>query len=195
MSLLHQLEEIKRAEKSKKGELQKLKKNFYSEVYSEIQEMKKEARELMEKGDVDKAGKVINDVKKIEKSFNQIINDRLRKILLFTIRSDTRSVKNLTPEEEVLYYEVKESVERFKASISGVPKDIPPVEKAKGKEEKVEVQEEEEYVLVRVVAPTVKFAYVGRDYALKKEDVLHLPKRAFQILSKKNMVEEVKLSS
>ncbi len=194
MSLLHRLEEIKREEKANKKELQKLERNFYRKVYEEIEEMRVEAKVLMERGDLDKAGKIMNDVKKIEKSFNQIITDRLRKILLFTIRSDTRSVKNLTPEEEVFYYEVKASVDRFKATVLERAEVVEPPKPPKKEvvEEVKEEKTEEEYVLVRALS-TFSFAYVDRNYSVRKEDVLHIPRRAFRILSKNNSMEEIKL--
>ncbi len=195
MGLLNELEEIKRKEKERKKELQKLKKDFYEDITKRIDSLRTEARIYVEKMDIEKAGKIMDEIKKIEKSLDEIIALRVRKILLFTIWKDERDVKNLTKEEELLYREVKDAIERHKNMIYG-REEIQKVESKIG--EKVEKEEEkeervEEYVLARVKAPSLKIALPDRDLILRKEDVLHMPKKIYEILLKSDYVEEIKL--
>ncbi|EDY34519.1 hypothetical protein ABOONEI_44 [Aciduliprofundum boonei T469] len=193
MGLLNELEEIKRKEKERKKELQKLKRNFYEDVIKKIDSFRVEARIYVEKMDIERAGRIMDEIKKIEKSLDEIIALRVRKILLFTIWKDERDVKNLTKEEELLYREVKEAIERHKNMIYG-REEIQQVERniekkvEGGKEEKIE-----EYVLARVKAPSLKIALPDRNLILRKEDVLHMPKKIYEILLKSDYVEEIKL--
>ncbi len=193
MGLLNELEEIKRKEKERKKELQKLKRNFYEDVIKKIDSLRVEARIYVEKMDIERAGRIMDEIKKIEKSLDEIIALRVRKILLFTIWKDERDVKNLTKEEELLYREVKEAIERHKNMIYG-REEIQQVER--NIEKKVEEEKEEkieEYVLARVKAPSLKIALPDRNLILRKEDVLHLPKKIYEILLKSDYVEEIKL--
>lgn len=194
MGLLNELEEIKRKEKERKKELQKLKKNFYEDVMKKIDSLRVEARIYVEKMDIEKAGKIMDEIKKIEKSLDEIIALRVRKILLFTIWKDERDVKNLTMEEELLYREVKDAIERHKNMIYGREEIKEMEEQFESKiEEKEEEKKVEEYVLARVKAPSLKIALPDRDLILRKEDVLHLPKKIYEILLKSDYVEEIKL--
>lgn len=193
MGLLNELEEIKRKEKNKKKELEKLRPNFYGDVVKKIEEMQTQARNLVEKMDIREAGKLMDNLKKIQNSLENIISLRVRKILLFSIWRDEREVKNLTPEEKILYLEVKNAVERHKNRIMGREEEV------EEKEEEVQVTEElrekkkEKYVLARVKIP-FKIALPEGDLELRKEDVLHLPEKIFNILSKKDIVEEIKIN-
>ncbi len=193
MGLLNELEEIKRREKERKKELQKLKRNFYEDVIKKIDSFRVEARIYVEKMDIERAGRIMDEIKKIEKSLDEIIALRVRKILLFTIWKDERDVKNLTKEEELLYREVKEAIERHKNMIYG-REEIQQVERKIDKNVEEEKEEKiEEYVLARVKAPSLKIALPDRNLILRKEDVLHLPKKIYEILLKSDYVEEIKL--
>ncbi|AGB03927.1 hypothetical protein AciM339_0024 [Aciduliprofundum sp. MAR08-339] len=191
MGLLNELEEIKRQERASKKNLQKLKKNFYEDTINRIEELRMNARVYMEKMDLEKAGKIMGEIKKIEKALDEIIALRTRKILLSTLWKNEREVKNLTKEEEVLYREVKDAIERHKNAI--YRREVSPLQEKKEKERKVEEIEKEEYVLARVKVPSMKIALPDRNLILKKEDVLHMPKKIFSILSKNDAVEEIKL--
>jgi len=191
VGLLNELEEIKRNEKGKKKELQKLRKNFYAEVIKRTEEMRMDARIYMEKMDIEKAGKIMDEIKKIEKSLDELIHLRMRKILLFTVWKSERDVKNLTKEEEIFYHEVKEAIERLKNNIYR-REEGSHLEK-KLVEEKKKEKIKEEYVLVRVKIPYMKIALPEKDLVLRKEDVLHIPKKIYKILLKKNAVEEISL--
>ncbi|ADD07835.1 hypothetical protein [Candidatus Aciduliprofundum boonei] len=193
MGLLNELEEIKRKEKERKKELQKLKRNFYEDVIKKIDSFRVEARIYVEKMDIERAGRIMDEIKKIEKSLDEIIALRVRKILLFTIWKDERDVKNLTKEEELLYREVKEAIERHKNMIYG-REEIQQVERKIDKNVEEEKGEKiEEYVLARVKAPSLKIALPDRNLILRKEDVLHMPKKIYEILLKSDYVEEIKL--
>ncbi len=185
MSLLSELEKIKRAEKRKTNGLNKVKRNFYKEVIEEVGVLKKREKELLEKGDYKEALKLEEDIIKIERAFEELVNLRIKKIFLTTIW-ERKEIKDMTPEEIILYNDLKNAVDLFIGRIHG-QEEVPLEEK---KEEK---KEEEEFVLVRVIAPHAMFALPNKDVTLRKEDVLHLPKRVYKILSKKGIVEEIKI--
>jgi len=195
VDLLNELEEIKRREMSKKKELEKLKSNFYSDVIKKIEELHSQARMLVEKMDIEGAGRLMNKIKRIQNSFETIISLRIRKILLFSIWKEEREIKNLTPEEKLLYLEVKDAVERHKNRVMGREEELPVKEKPARvppkKEEKAE-KKEERYVLARVKIPFTVALPEG-ELELRKEDVLHIPEKIFRILGKKYIVEEVRL--
>jgi len=195
VDLLNELEEIKRREMSKKKELEKLKSNFYSDVIKKIEELHSQARMLVEKMDIEGAGRLMNKIKRIQNSFETIISLRIRKILLFSIWKEEREIKNLTPEEKLLYLEVKDAVERHKNRVMGREEELPVKEKpsqvSPKKEEKAE-KKEERYVLARVKIPFTVALPEG-ELELRKEDVLHIPEKIFRILGKKDIVEEVRL--
>jgi len=195
VDLLNELEEIKRREMGKKKELEKLKSNFYSDVIKKIEELHSQARMLVEKMDIEGAGRLMNKIKRIQNSFETIISLRIRKILLFSIWKEEREIKNLTPEEKLLYLEVKDAVERHKNRVMGREEELPVKEKpsqvSPKKEEKAE-KKEERYVLARVKIPFTVALPEG-ELELRKEDVLHIPEKIFRILGKKDIVEEVRL--
>ncbi len=190
MSLLSDLEEIKRAEKRKTKGLIKIKRNFYSEIMEEIENLKKREKELYENRNFKEALKLEGDITKIEKSFEELINLRIKKIFLSTIW-EKKEMKDLTPEEIILYNDLKNAIDLFIGRIYGHEEPI--LKKEKNKEEKKTEEEKEEVILVRVIAPHAMFALPNRDVSLRKEDVLHLPKKIYNILSKKGIVEEIKL--
>lgn len=190
MGLLNELEEIKRNEKEKKKELQKLRKNFYADMIKKIEDLRMEARIYVEKMDIEKASKIMDDIKKIENSLDELISLRMRKILIFTVWKSEREVKNLTKEEELFYHEVREAIERLRSNIYRRDEGSA-LEKKLVEEKKKEEGAVEEYVLVRVKIPYMKIALPEKDLVLKKEDVLHLPKKIYKILLKKDAVEEI----
>ena len=142
---------------------------------------------------------MMDNIKKIQNSLENIVSLRVRKILLFSIWKEEREVKNLTPEEKILYLEVKNAVERHKSRVLGleemeeekIPEEVGE-EKREAHEKVKEIQEErkEEYVLVRVKMP-FRIALPEGNLELRKEDVLHLPVKIFKILRKKDIVEEI----
>jgi DNA replication factor GINS len=190
VGLLNELEEIKRNEKEKKKELQKLRKNFYADMIKKIEDLRMEARIYVEKMDIEKASKIMDDIKKIENSLDELISLRMRKILIFTVWKSEREVKNLTKEEELFYHEVREAIERLRSNIYRRDEGSA-LEKKLVEEKKKEEGAVEEYVLVRVKIPYMKIALPEKDLVLKKEDVLHLPKKIYKILLKKDAVEEI----
>ncbi len=191
MGLLNELEEIKRKERENKKSLQKLKKNFYKEVVDKIEEMRVNARIYIEKMDIEKAGKIMDEIKKIEKSLDEIIALRVRKILLSTVWKKEKSIKNLTNEEEILYREVRDAIERLHGII--YKKEEAPLQE-KLEEEKKKEEPAEQYILVRVKVPHIKIALPTKDLFLKKEDVLHIPEKIYKILLKNDVIEEIKLT-
>ncbi len=198
MGLLNELEEIKRREKEKKKELEKLRPNFYPDAVKKIEEMKAQARVLVEKMDIREAGRLMDSIKKIENSLENIISLRVRKILLFSIWKDEREVKNLTPEEKILYLEVKNAVERHRSRIfqreENFEEEVKVEAKPKRPPEQKKKDDSENYVLARVKVP-FRIALPDGELELRKEDVLHLPEKIFSILSKKDIVEEVRLKN
>ncbi len=169
----------------------------------ELEEMQIEAKNYFEKGDYEKGAKLNEDIMKARSSLEEIMDIRIRKILMAAV-SETIQVKNVTHEELAFYNDIKDMVDNFKNNIMRKEvKEQPPEivvevqheEKKEEKEEKREEKTEENYVLARVIANGVKIAMPdGRDLNLRKEDVLHLPEKIYRVLLKRDKVEEIKIS-
>ncbi len=207
VSLLMELEEIKRKEREKRKELEKLPPRFYPETIKKIEEMHAEARSSVEKMDIEKASRIMEIINKCRKSLDDIISLRLRKILIFSIWKGEREIKNLTPEEKILYMEIKSAIERHHNRIFQTEdmeretrETMKPIEKKRetGEKEKVKMKEAPEKIpgkrmtLVRVKMP-FHVALPEGDLDLRKEDVLHLPAKIAKILARKGIVEEIKI--
>ncbi len=198
--LVSKLKEIKRDEKRKKDKFAEIPRNFYREVVEEIEEMQIAAKNYFDKGEYEKGAKLNEEIIKAKNSLEEIMDIRIRKILMAAV-SETIQVKNITKEELSLFNDIKDMVENFKRSIMNREPvemikekiEIVPVEEKPKEEEKKE--EEEKYVLARVIAQGVKIALPnGKDLELRKEDVLHLPEKIYNILLKRDKVEEIKTS-
>ena len=186
VSLLSEIEEKKRRERNKMDELVEIKKNYLKNVIEKIEDMKVKRRELIKNNKTEEALKLQENITKIEKSLEEWINWRIRKIFLTAIW-DKRKIKNLTPDESILYDDIMNAISLFMDRIHGREEVIEPKKIA------VEEKKEEKSILVRVVSPHAMFALPDRNISLKKEDVLYLPEKIFKILSKKGIVEELKI--
>ncbi len=197
MSLLSDLETIRRKETEKKTTLSEIKPRFYPETLKRIQEMEALAQSFIEKGDLDKFYKLRHDIDKIRNAYETIFRLRIKKIFEAVVWK--REIKNMTREEEYIYEQVKEVFEyHYKKIVLGeevealkLPSSPDTERKVVPKTEQHEPQKQEEYVLVRYIGPNMSVAMPSGDVFLKKEDVLHMPKKYFEIFSKKGMVEKL----
>ncbi len=202
-----ELEEIKRREREKRKELEKLPSKFYPETIKKIEEMHAEARASVEKMDIERVSRIMETINKCRKSLDDIISLRVRKILIFSIWKGEREIKNLTPEEKILYMEIKSAVEKHRNRIFQTEnmeretrETIKPAEKGReaGEKEKVKMEEapekipEKRMTLVRVKMP-FHVALPEGNLDLRKEDVLHIPVKIAKILARKGIVEEIKI--
>ncbi len=207
VGLLMELEEIKRREREKRKELEKLPSKFYPETIKKIEEMHAEARASVEKMDIERVSRIMETINKCRKSLDDIISLRVRKILIFSIWKGEREIKNLTPEEKILYMEIKSAVEKHRNRIFQTEnmeretrETIKPAEKGReaGEKEKVKMEEapekipEKRMTLVRVKMP-FHVALPEGNLDLRKEDVLHIPVKIAKILARKGIVEEIKI--
>ena len=182
MDILEILEDKNRAEKKNKVSLTKLERNFYRKISEEISRLESEKKILFEKGDVDSLYQKMEEIKRVKKALRDLINIRLRKIILAAFWENKR-LKNMTVEEEAIYAEIRNIIDNFIREVFEVKKE----EKAAEKKER-----EERYILVRVLSPSFRIALPDRNLELKKEDVLHVPEKVYEILSKNGIVEKIK---
>jgi len=205
-SLANFIEELKRAEKRSKNSFVKLDSNFYKEVINELEELQVRAREYFDEGNLEKVGEITDELNRAKKAFEDLVDLRIRKLLRGVV-SPTLKTKNMTKKEMQLYSDIKTLISEFRDSVihgaaphkSEVIVEEPAViEQAPVEEDKFAPKNnvnEERYVLVRVIAPKVRVVLpTGKILALRKEDVLHVPEKVYNILIKRDKVEKIKLS-
>ncbi len=197
MSLLSDVETIRRKETEKKTTLSEIKPRFYPETLKRIQEMEALAQSFIEKGDLDKFYKLRHDIDKIRNAYETIFRLRIKKIFEAVVWK--RKIKNMTKEEEYIYEQVKEVFEYYYRKIVlgeeiydlKLPTSMDTETGRIPESESPQERTQEEYVLVRYVGPDMSVAMPSGDVFLKKEDVLHMPKKYFEIFNKKGMVEKL----
>jgi len=213
-SVAAHIKEIKRDEKRRKDGFSPIERNFYAEVRDELERLQIEAKKYFDMGDYENGGALTEEITKLKNSLEEIVDLRLRKILMATV-SESIKTKNLTRDEMDFYNDMKLMVENFrKFLITGergnvVVEPLPIQDETNNKnEERVEVQEEEtsknlettpqekineNYVLIRVVAPVTVALSGNRALVLRKEDVLHIPEMIYKGLLKRGKVAEIKI--
>ncbi len=205
-SLANFIEELKRAEKRSKNSFVKLDSNFYKEVINELEELQVRAKQYFDEGNLERVGEITDELNRAKKAFEDLVDLRIRKLLKGVI-SPTVKTKNLTKEEMQLYTDIKSLISEFRDSvIHGAPphksevivEEPAVVERAPEEADESTTKKdikEERYVLVRVLAPKVRVVLPsGKILALRKEDVLHIPEKIYNILIKRDKVEKINLS-
>ncbi|NPA74507.1 MAG: hypothetical protein GXO25_00275 [Euryarchaeota archaeon] len=213
--LILELEAKKTEEKKNRKELVPLERGFYRSIAEAISNMRKEIMELYEKKQFLEAMRLTQEVEKIERSVQELLQFRLRKILIFAVW-ERKEIKNMTPEEIQLYTDIRSYISMFENRVFGredagvappgtaehvtEPEKEINSESVKAEEDKpktVESENEpvkdmhnENVVLVRVKSPVGRFALPGDVVLnLRKEDVLYLPEKVYRILARMDKVE------
>ena len=205
-NLLRKIEEKKIVEKKNRSELAAIERSFYQEVMNEIEEMQIEMITLSKKERMNEAMRLNLELDKIRKSLDELIHLRIRKILMFSTWEDGE-IKNMTNEEMILYSDLKNAVIAFENTVlrkteksedSGAEmyssSSIQQPSEIKNEDIMIEKSKGERKIFARVIAPTGRIALPGdRVLNLKKEDILYLPEKIFNILVKRDKVEEIRI--
>lgn len=189
--------------------------SFYDKMNKFIRSLRKESERELATNPSSQASMMINDqLKKATEKAKRVYELRQRKISLLALRKvagDNPETSNLTPDELVLYSSLISVLGAHRdnhADFDGTgprfssPRDIvdlpdePREKKAKVQEESSEAEpKSEELVLVRVLEDVPTFAGVDRDYTLKKEDVVSLPKKIAEALASHGKIKLVGATS
>jgi DNA replication factor GINS len=184
----------------KSPQLVKVDTSLYEKMNIYIRSLRKESERELTVNPGSQASMLVNDqLKKATEKAKRVYELRQRKISLLALRKvagDNPETSNLTPDEIVLYSSLISVLGAHRdnhADFEGTgprfsnPRDIvnlPDVPPAKGRAEDGTSSEpvEEGFVLVRVLEDVPTFAGVDRDYTLRKEDVVSLPKNVADAL-------------
>lgn len=182
-------------EENKSSHITKVDPALYDRIGAYIKSLRKESERELAMNPMSQASMMLNDQlkKAIDKS-KRVYELRQRKIALLALRKvagDNPDTANLTPDELVLFASL--------TSVFGAHKDsradfeelgprftqpdevvqLPAAPSPKACEEKKAATDQgasEDLVLVRVLEDMPTFAGVDKDYKLRKEDIISLPK-------------------
>lgn len=183
-------------QENKSSQLTKVDPSLYEKIGTYIKTLRKESEREIAMNPMSQASMMLNDqLKKAIDKAKRVYELRQRKISLLALRKvagDNPDTGNLTPDELVLFSSLTSVLGAHKDSRADFeelgprltqPSDVvelPDVPSAKACE-KIEVPgpekgQPEELVLVRVLEDVPTFAGVDKDYRLRREDIISLPK-------------------
>jgi len=181
---------------NKSSQLTKVDSSLYERIGAYIKTLRKESEREIAMNPMSQASMMLNDqLKKAIDKAKRVYELRQRKISLLALRKvagDNPDTGNLTPDELVLFASLtsvlgahKDSRADFEelgprftqpSDVVELP-DVPSAKVCEKKEAQVpEKGQPEELVLVRVLEDVPTFAGVDKDYRLRKEDIISLPK-------------------
>ncbi len=183
------------------SQLAKVDPALYDKIGAYIKALRKESERELAMNPMSQASMMLNDqLKKAIERSKRVYELRQRKIALMAHRKvagDDPDTGNLTPDELVLFTNLTSVLGAHKDAHADFdelgprftqPKDVvelpevPPKKACEKTGEKTAEQSGEELVMVRVLEDVPTFAGVDRDYKLRKEDVVSLPKNIAQTL-------------
>ncbi len=196
-------------------QLTKVEPSLYDKMNQYLRNLRKESEREITVNPSSQASMMVNDqLKKATEKVKRVYELRQRKIALLSLRrvaGDNPETGNLTPDELVLYsslISVLGAHQDNNADFENTgprfsdPKDIitlpdAPESKASVKEEETSELEDvkEDLVLVRVLEDVPTFAGLDRDYTLRKEDVVSLPKNIADTLASHGKIKNMSASS
>ncbi len=177
----------------KSSQLTKVDPRLYERMGAYIKALRKESERELAMSPMSQTSMMLSDqLKKAQDKAKRIYELRQRKISLLAIRKvagDDPDTSNLTPDELVLFSSLISVLGAHRDSKADFeelgprftqPKDVvelpgAPSEKACEAAKELSV-ESDELVLVRVLEDVPTFSGVDKDYRLKKEDIISLPK-------------------
>ena len=183
-------------QENKSSQLTKVDPALYNKIGAYIKTLRKESERELAMNPMSQASMMLNDqLKKAIDKAKRVYELRQRKISLLALRKvagDSPDTGNLTPDELVLFSSLisvlgahKDSNADFEelgprfsqpSDVVQLP-DAPPKKTCEAKEkETTEAVTGEELVLVRVLEDVPTFAGVDRDYKLRREDIVSIPK-------------------
>lgn len=188
-------------QENKSSQLTKVDPALYDKIGAYIKTLRKESEKELAMNPMSQTSMMINDQlkKAIDKS-KRVYELRQRKISLLALRKvagDNPDTTNLTPDELVLFASLTSVMGAHKDSKADfeelgprftMPKDfseLPEIPAQKACEEKMQEGGEasaDDLVLVRVLEDVPTFAGVDKDYKLRKEDIISLPRNIAKTL-------------
>ena len=198
----------------KSPQLTKVESSLYDKMNHYIRSLRKESERELAVNPSSQASMMINDqLKKATEKVKRGYELRQRKIALLSLRrvaGDNPGTSNLTPDELVLYSSLTSVLGAHQDGNADFentgprfsePKDIvnlpdAPPRKGSAKEDEASETEDarEDLVLVRVLEDVPTFAGVDRDYTLKKEDLVSLPKNVADTLASHGKIKLMSVS-
>ena len=190
-------------QENKSSQLVKVDPALYDKIGNYIKALRKESEREIAMNPMSQASMMLNDqLKKAIDKAKRIYELRQRKISLLALRKvagDNPDTSSLTPDELVLFSSMTSVLGAHKDSKADFedlgprftqPKDVevlPVVPSAEVCDKKKETREnmehaKDELVLVRVLEDVPTFAGVDKDYKLRKEDIVSLPKNVANTL-------------
>lgn len=186
----------------KSSQLSKVDPLLYEKIGAYIKKLRKESERELAMSPMSQTSMMLNDqLKKAQDKAKRVYEIRQRKISLLAIRKvagDNPDTTNLTPDELVLLSSLISVLGAHKDSRADFeelgprftkPKDeveLPEAPSAEACEAKREDEAGEapadDLVLVRVLEDVPTFAGVDKDYRLKKEDIISLPRNIAKTL-------------
>ncbi len=181
-------------QENKSSQLNKVDPALYDKMAGYIKALRKESERELAMNPMSQASMMLNDqLKKAIDKAKRVYELRQRKISLLALRKvagDNPDTGNLTADELVLFSNLVSVLGAHKDSKADfeelgprftTPKDVielpgAPPEKACETKEKVADEPGEELVLIRVLEDVPTFAGVDKEYKLRKEDIISLPK-------------------
>jgi DNA replication initiation complex subunit (GINS family) len=184
-------------QENKSSQLTKVDSTLYDKIGAYIKKLRKESEREIAMNPMSQASLMLNDqLKKAIDKAKRVYELRERKISLLALRKvagDNPDLNNLTPDELVLFSSLTSVMGAHKDSNADFeelgprftqPKDVEVLPEAPSKqvcESKNESgasegAEADDLVLVRVLEDVPTFAGVDKDYKLRKEDIVSIPK-------------------
>lgn len=197
-------------QENKSTQLTKVDPALYERMGEYIKALRKESEREIAMNPMSQASMMLSDqLKKAIDKAKRIYELRQRKIALLALRKvagDNPDTSNLTPDELVLFSglvsvlgahrDSKADFEELGPRFSQ-PKEVVQLPEAPGektckqKAEERAREEPEDLVLVRVLEDIPTFAGVDRDYKLRKEDIVSLPRNIAQALVSHGKAKEI----
>jgi DNA replication initiation complex subunit (GINS family) len=182
-------------QENKSSQLTKVDPSLYDKIGAYIKKLRKESEREIAMNPMSQASLMLNDQlkKAIDKS-KRVYELRERKISLLALRKvagDNPDLNSLTPDELVLFSNLTSVMGAHKDSNADFeelgprftqPRDVevlpeaPSHKTCESKKEEAEGSTADELVLVRVLEDVPTFAGVDKDYKLRKEDIISIPK-------------------
>jgi len=187
-------------QENKSSQLTKVDPALYDKIALYIKALRKESEREVAMNSMSQASMMINDqLKKAIDKAKRVYELRQRKISLLALRKvagDNPDTANLTPDELVLFSSLVSVMGAHKDSNADFeefgprfvqPKDVvalpeAPAGNACEKNIQGATAEAEELVMVRVLEDLPTFAGVDKDYKLRKEDIISLPRNIAKTL-------------
>ena len=182
-------------QENKSSQLTKVDPTLYDKIGGYIKTLRKENEREIAMNPMSQASMMLSDqLKKAIDKAKRVYELRQRKIALLALRKvagDNPDTGNLTPDELVLFASLTSVLGAHKDSNADFeelgprfsqPSDVvqlpdaPSKEACEAKKREVETEAPEDLVLVRVLEDVPTFAGVDRDYKLRKEDIVSIPK-------------------